>query len=355
MTERPILFSGPMVRALLDGSKTLTRRAIKPQPENDPRKHHPIVPYHNGQGGWNWVLAATGHGTGDPFPCPYGQPGDRLWVKHAANLFPVYFKPISGWEGIYAAGTDGVIYRMDRGDPKPLTPSPNSKGYHTVCLSRGARETHAVHRLVCESFYGPPPTPGAQVRHLDCDRANSTPANLDWGTHADNWQDRKGHGGGMGEAHHAAKLDGAAVAEIRSSALSQRDLARKFGVSQATVSDARLGKTWGEHQCGERNEKPFSLWKSPIHMPRWASRILLEITDVRVERLQDISEADAQAEGTKPIPDPCDHVRLSCADIGCSGPQPYRVGFRSLWQEINGPDSWDTDPWVWVVTFRRTP
>lgn len=93
--------------------------------------------------------------------------------------------------------------------------------------------------------------------------------------------------------------------------------------------------------------------RSSIHMPRWASRIMLEVTSVRVERLQDISEADAQAEGTTPIPDPCDHVRLACADIGCSGPQPYRVGFRALWQGINGPCSWDANPFVWVVEFRR--
>jgi hypothetical protein len=90
-----------------------------------------------------------------------------------------------------------------------------------------------------------------------------------------------------------------------------------------------------------------------IHMPRWASRITLEVTRVRVERLQDISEADAIAEGTTPIPDPCDHVRLSCSDIGCSGPKPYTVGFRSLWESINGTGSWSANHLVWVVEFKR--
>ena len=94
-------------------------------------------------------------------------------------------------------------------------------------------------------------------------------------------------------------------------------------------------------------------WTPSIHMPRHASRITLEVTGVRVERLQDISEADAMADGTTPIPDPCDHVRLACADIGCSGPQPYRAGFRALWQGINGPGSWEENPWVWVVQFNR--
>lgn len=93
-------------------------------------------------------------------------------------------------------------------------------------------------------------------------------------------------------------------------------------------------------------------WKRPaIFMPRVASRIALEITSVRMERLQNISEADAKAEGATPIPDPCDHVRLACADIGCTGPQPYRAGFRALWQSINGPESWDANPWVWVVEW----
>lgn len=86
-------------------------------------------------------------------------------------------------------------------------------------------------------------------------------------------------------------------------------------------------------------------------MPRWASRITLEITRVRVERLQDISRADAKAEGCH-HDDPCDHKRQSCDEIGCEGPD-YRVGFRNLWESINGPDSWDANPWVWVVEFRR--
>lgn len=81
----------------------------------------------------------------------------------------------------------------------------------------------------------------------------------------------------------------------------------------------------------------------PIHMPRWASRITLEITDVRVERLQDISEADAKAEGVS-MPD------------GTPTPPDfwsYQQEFRHLWEQINGPCSWDANPFVWVVTFRR--
>ncbi len=79
-------------------------------------------------------------------------------------------------------------------------------------------------------------------------------------------------------------------------------------------------------------------WKPSIFMPRWASRITLEVAGVRVERLQDISEEDAEAEG--------------CA----SGLESVSARWRyeALWSEINGDDSWNTNPWVWVVEFERT-
>lgn len=79
-----------------------------------------------------------------------------------------------------------------------------------------------------------------------------------------------------------------------------------------------------------------------IHMPRWASRITLEVTGVRVERLQDISEADARAEG-------CD------AYLAEESPaiDQARMDYANLWESINGPGSWDLNPWVWVVGFKR--
>jgi hypothetical protein len=83
-------------------------------------------------------------------------------------------------------------------------------------------------------------------------------------------------------------------------------------------------------------------WAPSIHMPRWASRLTLEITGVRVERLQNISEADAMAEGASPVLVPPD-----------GGDQPHVVGYCDLWESINGPGSWDANPWVWVVAFRR--
>jgi hypothetical protein len=115
--------------------------------------------------------------------------------------------------------------------------------------------------------------------------------------------------------------------------------------------DKRLGDIWADLSNPENynidNRAADRRWRPSIHMPRWASRITLEITGVRVERLRDISEADAQAEGIErageywrnygnPM-DPCLRPRTS---------------FATLWSSINGPGSWDANPWVWVVEFR---
>lgn len=80
-------------------------------------------------------------------------------------------------------------------------------------------------------------------------------------------------------------------------------------------------------------------WRPSIHMPRLASRITLEIVGVRVKRLQDISEDDTVAEG---IPE----GEVSPADAG-------RFAYRLLWESINGPGSWDANPWVWAIEFKR--
>jgi hypothetical protein len=86
---------------------------------------------------------------------------------------------------------------------------------------------------------------------------------------------------------------------------------------------------------------PRQRWAPSTHMPRAASRITLEVTGVRVERLQDISEADAVAEGAP--------------WAACGAPQEgsHKAGFAQLWESINGPGSWAANPWVWVVAFKR--
>jgi hypothetical protein len=92
-------------------------------------------------------------------------------------------------------------------------------------------------------------------------------------------------------------------------------------------------------------------WTRPrpsIHMPRWASRILLEITAVRVERLQDISEADAIAEGCRPVR-PEIVLDGLVARTGRSAVEEFRL----VWEQINGPGSWNANHWVWVIEFKR--
>lgn len=95
---------------------------------------------------------------------------------------------------------------------------------------------------------------------------------------------------------------------------------------------------------------------SPETMLRWASRILLEITDIRVERLQDISEEDAVAEGVEPIEIICsrDGEKTAYRDYEFSGfyLNSPKDSFKSLWRKINGAESWATNPWVWVVEFK---
>lgn len=88
-----------------------------------------------------------------------------------------------------------------------------------------------------------------------------------------------------------------------------------------------------------------------MFMPRWASRITLEITDVRVERLQDISEDDARAEGfsVDRISDYLDVVER----MDQTESRPATCLYRDLWDEINGDGAWDANPWVWAISFKR--
>ncbi|HGX3205437.1 TPA: hypothetical protein ACNH8W_004129 [Klebsiella pneumoniae] len=233
MKERGMIFNGEMVRALLDGRKTQTRRIMKPQPEPCPRGGHwwPSNVFktmlhveeemQNGKGGWGGLV-------GDA--CPFGDVGDRIWVREAYR-FP--------------ASLDDV--------------SPTGVG--EMAVATGYKKPWAP------TFY------------------EFT------GTFSDGW---------------------------------------KGFETPPKVSDA--GKL-----------------RPSIHMPRWASRILLEITDVRVERLNAISQEDAQAEGMeltgwRPT--------YSDPDSGGEVMTPYD-NFAELWSSIYGDESWKANPWVWVISFKR--
>ena len=105
---------------------------------------------------------------------------------------------------------------------------------------------------------------------------------------------------------------------------------------------------------GAQGDKPFHMaWRPSIHMPRWASRITLRITDVRVERLQDISEDDAVAEGVAleryvPVSD-----SAGTHSSGEAEPTDPVEEYRNLWNHINAPGAWGANPWVWVIEFEK--
>lgn len=113
----------------------------------------------------------------------------------------------------------------------------------------------------------------------------------------------------------------------------------------------------GEH---EREWLDLGRWRPSIHMPRWASRLTLRITHVRVERLQDISEEDARAEGVEPG----DRLVRCLQTVPCASGGPsccgstvmaddYRAGFQRVWRSIYGAETWDANPWVWAISFER--
>lgn len=221
--ERPILFSGPMVRAILGGSKTQTRRIVKPQPV----QHIPATNNWPGEDLWTWEKLDHANGSSPGVhastaalkrmmieKCPHGKPGDQLWVREAwATQSSLHMAP--------ALYSNNAIYRAD---------------------------THAG-----------------------------------------------------------------------------------------------LEKKNGDQK-----------WRPSIHMPRWASRITLEITEIRVERLQDINGEDAKDEGAECRTD------LSWAGSTDESFYPHGfygegniAGFKELWQSTNGPESWNANPWVWVVSFKK--
>ncbi|MCC2632133.1 MAG: hypothetical protein K0S48_19 [Ramlibacter sp.] len=227
MKERPILFQGAMVRALLAGTKTQTRRAVKPQPwascciEEGMEGEPPFVYSALGGDGPGHDV----HETRSPCRCPYGAPGDRLWVR----------------ETFYAFGRWETRFSTKKGRDE----------WHFVDMTQ---ELNLAYRHAADSD---------EVPHM------------------------------LGR-----KLAGAAP-------------------------------TW---------------WKRPaIHMPRAASRITLEIASVRAERLQEISEADAMAEG----------IGWNDYEDENGERMDPRDAYRCLWEQINGAGSWESNPWVWVVEFRR--
>ena len=202
MTERPIPFRDWEVRAILAGSKTQTRRVMKPAKAKRPKR---------------WLIddaAVNG------LVCPYGAPGDLLWVREAC------------WAESVGEGGDGVRYAAD----------------HAWRIIENTQEASEA------------------------------------------WCQLIQYGGDDGHDN-------------------QSNIGRRV---------------------------------PSIHMPRWASRITLRITDVRVQRLQDISEGDARAAGW---PGPFTETGFPIASP--------LAWFANVWTNINGSGAWDDNPWVWALSFER--
>ena len=210
--ERPILFSGPMVRAILGGKKTVTRRIVKPQPPND----RTLGECCYSDTGWAEMddpstVQPAGCYCND-VPCPYGQPGDRLWVREAWRL--------------YNASEECACYDL------------------CLCHARHGRPMYRA----------------------------------DW---------------------------------------------------TGDVSDHK--------------------WRPSIHMPRWASRIVLEVKSVRVERLQEITEDECVAEGF-------DGSHWWAGAARCDESAHLVINqFQETWDQLNADRGygWDSNPWVWRVEFER--
>lgn len=227
MKDHPILISGEMVRAILDGRKTQTRRVIKPQPDESVTGLVPRTT-HAGNVLWSnalWETKKYGRLMElDDRKCPYGFIGGRLWVRET-------FAAI--WPDV---------------DPAPLSE--------------------------CTIEY------------------------------------------------------------------------------RADKPYAKYPGDWPEDEAKGNDDAPK--WGPSIHMPRAASRITLEITDLKAERVNDISEEDAIAEGLYPWTnnEGVIHYGISRADVWEQDP---RITFRRLWDSINAKRGfgWDTNPWVWAITFKQ--
>ena len=223
--ERPILFSAPMVRALLAGTKTQTRRVVKLLGAEVIEERPDGLDGAVFSQPWPWSPQYDGW-----VPCPYGVPGDRLWVKET-------FAPCTARirAGHFHYRADGAVG-------------------HRVSTNGG-----------------------------------------------ESWWSQTGH---------------------------------TLGLSAKDLQGVWVG--------------PPKRWKPSIFMTRAASRITLEVTAVRVERLHAITEGDAMAEGvdlkSEAWPDTPGAIPLSLKPT---------FAFELLWKSINGDDSWAANPWVWVVEFKR--
>jgi hypothetical protein len=175
------------------------------------------------------------------------------------------WKPVVGFEGFYEVSNRGRVKSLAREiraksrwgkyqffsiRERVLAVTPDKDGYHCVMFSRGGkRSCKKIHRLVLETFDGPPP-PGMQCRHLDGNLLNNTPNNLKWGTSAEDWADRFKHDvHARGDRMRTAKLSNAKARFILRSSLPHKELAKKFGVHHNLIGKVKRREIWKHVQC----------------------------------------------------------------------------------------------------------
>lgn len=274
MTEHPIIFSGRMVRAILDGKKTQTRRIVNMRNvdyiggkghEDDPNNWGFADEY----GDW-YVIGRDyprpgmiNSGDTSSICCPYGEPpmacrpnADRLWVRESWR--------IGAWK---EDGRIAIDYRASPEENRTPWCNPGEEAFD---------------KLISQS-------------DDDCEMA----------------------------------------------------IAQKRGSVRRVIDDDGYDLwKW------DRGDSPCR-WRPSIHMPRWATRLRLEITDVRVERVQSISDDDARAEGV----DTFENAYPACRDQPLTSGElatGHRGAYAVLWDDLNAErGSWKTNPWVWAITFRR--
>jgi hypothetical protein len=165
------------------------------------------------------------------------------------------WKPVLGYEGLYEVSDQGRVRslhcRLWSGShwytcPSRIMKTPVAKnGYPVVKLTKdGLGKTVTVHKVVLSAFVGPKP-PGQECRHLNGDCKDFRLANLEWGTPAENTEDRKAHGTmPCGVTHHGAKLTEQDIRSIRASDELVRVLAKRYGVTTAAISNVRTRRSW---------------------------------------------------------------------------------------------------------------
>ncbi|PRI21503.1 hypothetical protein [Pectobacterium versatile] len=138
-----------------------------------------------------------------------------------------------------------------------------------------------------------------------------------------------------------------------------RETFNGFWLDDDVIQEIKDGISKASELCDYRSDYPDSSqpvggWTPSIHMPRWASRITLEITGVRVERLNDISEEDCWSEGIDEVDGRFENIEIidMARKIGCCIDDAKPM-FALLWQSIYGEESWQANPWCWTITFKR--